>query len=58
MILQIDVTVTGPGGVATGSTAVTVNEPPPPPGEQPGQAELAARRAAQRSQARRGANPA
>ena len=55
MILQIDVTVTGPDGVATGSTAVTVSEPPPPAA---GQAELAALRAAQRSQARRGANPA
>lgn len=28
MILTIDVTVTGPDGVATGSTAVTVNVPP------------------------------
>ena len=47
MILQIDVTVTGPDGVATGSLTVTAV-----------QAELAALRAAQRSQARRGANPA
>jgi hypothetical protein len=28
VILQIDVTVTGPDGVMTGSAAVTVNEPP------------------------------
>ena len=27
MILQIDVTVTGPGGIATGSVAVDVNDP-------------------------------
>lgn len=27
MILQIDVTVTGPGGVATGSVAVSVSQP-------------------------------
>lgn len=35
MILQIDVTVTGPDSVLTGSAAVTVNVPPaaeaPPP---------------------------
>jgi hypothetical protein len=54
VILQIDVTVTGPDGVATGSAAVTVNEAAPPAGD----AELDALRAAQRSQARRGANPA
>ncbi|MCW2930028.1 MAG: hypothetical protein JWM19_990 [Actinomycetia bacterium] len=28
MILQIDVTVTGPGGVMTGSAAVSVSQPP------------------------------
>jgi hypothetical protein len=28
VILQIDVTVTGPDGVMTGSAAVTVNDPP------------------------------
>jgi hypothetical protein len=55
VILQIDVTVTGPDGVATGSTAVTVNEAAPPAA---GEAELSALRAAQRAQARRGANPA
>lgn len=57
MILQIDVTVTGPDGVITGSTAVTVNVPAPPAAAQPA-AELAALRARQRLQARRGANPA
>lgn len=54
MILQIDVTVTGPDGVMTGSTAVTVNVPaaaqpasPAPSGE------LANLRMQQRSQALR-----
>lgn len=54
MILQIDVTVTGPDGVMTGSAAVTVNvpaaaqaAPPVPPGE------LANLRMQQRAQALR-----
>jgi hypothetical protein len=46
VILQIDVTVTGPDGVATGSAAVTVNDPP---AGQQAAADLAAMR--QRSQA-------
>ena len=50
MILQIDVTVTGPDGVATGSAAVTVNEPPPAEAA-PSAADLKTLRMLQRSQA-------
>jgi len=59
VILQIDVTVTGPDQVLTGSVAVTVNDPPEqaaPAAPAPAPAastELAARRARQRAQARR-----
>lgn len=50
MILQIDVTVTGPDGVATGSTAVTVSEPPAAKAAPPGP-DLDTLRMQQRSQA-------
>ena len=53
MILTIDATVTGPDGtVMTGSTAVTVNEPPAARGGE--QADLATLRMRQRAQALRG----
>jgi hypothetical protein len=59
VILQIDVTVIGPDGVMTGSTAVTVNDPPAAviPAAQaqaasPG--DLATMRMRQRAQALRG----
>jgi hypothetical protein len=46
VILTIDVTVTGPDQVLTGSTAVNVTVPPaerPPPAEQPPQQDLTLR---------------
>ena len=52
MILVIDVTVTGPDGVMTGSAAVTVNEPTAPPAQ--AASELANLRMRQRAQAMRG----
>jgi alpha/beta superfamily hydrolase len=58
VILQIDVTVTGPDGVMTGSTAVAVNEPTAPAVILPAQAQppgdLANLRMRQRAQALRG----
>lgn len=56
MILQIDVTVTGPDGVMTGSAAVTVNAPeaePPPAPAAATDGELTNLRMRQRSQAMR-----
>jgi hypothetical protein len=59
VILQIDVTVTGPDQVLTGSATDIVNDPPEqaaPAAPAPAPAastELAARRARQRAQARR-----
>lgn len=53
MILTIDATVTGPDGtIMTGSTAVTVNEPPASTARE--QADLTTLRMRQRAQALRG----
>lgn len=53
MILQIDVTVTGPDSVMTGSVAVTVNVPPaeqaPPPESPSGPAAIERARAQSQS---------
>jgi hypothetical protein len=56
VILTIDVTVTGPDGVMTGSTAVTVNEPEAvtPPAPERAAGDLANLRMRQRTQALRG----